>query len=165
LPTLRIHFKDVPELEELSEKLFRFNAEKEGKYLDISFPDSEPPLDVPQDLIECVTLREGEILGYLRRQGVYKRDGSRLVLETHQYTKGGYFQNMEGSGPTIASLMELYSLVRQGKLWPEEDWEAPQSAPPRVNLKGPLNSFWMTIRSFFRNLSGKIRTPELPRRK
>ena len=156
MPTLRVHFKDTPKAKELGEKLFRFSVEKEGNYHDIRFPDSEPPLEIPQDLIECVTLKDSEVLGALRRQGVYRRAEGRLVVETHKYTKGGFFQEMEASGPTIPSVLELYSLVRQGKLWPEEDWEAPQGVPSRVNLWGPR---------FFRDLFGKMKIPKFSRRK
>ena len=140
---------------------------KEGsRYFDISFPDRDPMPEIPESLIKCVTMHQGEVYGLLRRQGVYEYGGSRLVVKTHKHTKdGSFFQSMEGSGPTTVSMMEIYSLVRQGKLWPKEDWEAPQTVPSRVNLKGPLNSFWMKIRSFFCNLFGKMKTPKLAIRK
>ena len=160
---LRVYFKDDPKVEDLGKEISLL-SEKGRRYINIYYPHSDSIPEIPKDLIECVTLVDSEVYGVLRRQGVYRHREGKLVVDTHKSTKdGSYFQGMEGSGPTIASIMEIYSLVRQGKLWPEEDWEAPQIVPSRINLKEPLNHYWTTVRNFFSNLLGKMRIPKLPR--
>ena len=160
MATIRVRFKDVPDVEKLGKRI-SLSSDKGGKCYTIHHPHSEPSLDIPKELIECVTLIDSEVYTSSLRPGVYKRDGNRFVVDTHKGTRdGSYFQSIEGSGPTIGSIMENYSLLRQGKLWPEEDWEAPQIVPSRINLKGLLKSYWIAIRDRFNDLFRRLITPK-----
>lgn len=157
MSTLRIYLKDIPE--GLEKEAFR---EKGKRY--VSFPSSEFAVmpDIPGELIECVTMLESEIYGTLRRQGVYAHDGAELVVKTHKSSKdGSFFQSVEISGPTPASVLKIRSLVRQGKLYPTEDYEAPQVSL-KVSLRKPsifcrLRARSLNVRDFFKDLIKRLK--------
>ena len=130
---MRIYFKDMPE--ELDKLGFHLLEENGKKYLSISFVDMTPLPDIPEKLIDCVTRMENEIYKGFRKEGVYKHNGARLMVTTTRHLKAdAYYQRMEIIGPSVTSVNEIYSLVRQGKLQPVEDWEAPMLTVSQISL-------------------------------
>ena len=104
-------------------------------YGDVFDPAAAVPI-IPTDLIERVTLQDRIHRG-LRTEGVYRHDGAELVLKTDISFNSGPFdeedreyQNVNVSAPSVKLLKEIYTLVRQGKLAPEENWEAPILTTP-----------------------------------
>jgi len=97
--------------------------------------------NIPADLIERVTFKERIYRG-LRTDGIYRHEGAELVATTevrvHPEMETGRIQREEWQGimasaPTIATLKTIYTLFRQGKLQPAENWEAKQpSAEPKA---------------------------------
>ena len=90
---------------------------------DICDPTAEIP-DIPVNLIEKVTLREIIFTG-LRTEGVYRLNGAEMVIRTTPLNGeyNGYCQSIHASAPSVESLKKIYTLVRQGKLDPGENWE------------------------------------------
>ena len=131
---MRIYVKGTPE--ELSELGMHLFEEDDKKYLSISFVNMTPLPDIPEELVRCVTRMENEIHQGFRREGVYRHKGARLTVVTTKYLKADeYYQRMEIIGPSVTSVNEIYSLVRQGKLQPVEDWAAPMPTASQISLK------------------------------
>ncbi|MFA4831601.1 MAG: hypothetical protein WC618_05585 [Patescibacteria group bacterium] len=95
-------------------------------------PTSKLPA-VPAQYFDRVTYW-GIIEGYLRTEGVYRHHGAEMLLVTKKtYTSNDseIYQEARILARSLESLQEIYSLVRQGKLLPVEDWEQPiQEAAP-----------------------------------
>ena len=93
---------------------------------DVFFPTTEIPY-ISSDLIERVTFKDVIWRG-LKTEGIYRHRGAELVVKTgprHNPTPSepGEIQEIAVSAPNLESLREIYTLVRQGKLAPEENWE------------------------------------------
>ncbi|HUW72159.1 MAG TPA: hypothetical protein VMV66_03165 [Candidatus Humimicrobiaceae bacterium] len=130
---MRIYVKDMPE--ELGKLEFHLFDENGRKYLNIAFSDMTPLPDIPEELIDCVTRMENEIYNGFRKEGVYEHNGAKLVVTTTRHLKADvYYQRMEIIGPSVTSVNEIYTLVRQGKLQPVEDWEAPMLTVSQISL-------------------------------
>jgi len=93
--------------------------------------------EIPGEFIDRVTVRE-EISNYncFRIEGVYRLNEAILMCHLHSWNVGGFdskqtltkmFVNI--SSPNLKALQEIYSQFRQGKLYPEENWESPQISP------------------------------------
>ena len=140
---LHIYFKGVADLEKKANELGLHLFTEDGKkFLAVSSLNISPLPDIPEDLIECVTFLEGEIYRGLRTEGIYRHGEAKLIVRTRKSSKDGtYSQSIESIGPSVASVKDIYSLVRQGKLQPVENWEAPMS------IVSPIRSFWDSLRS------------------
>lgn len=100
-------------------------------YEDVFDPATEIP-DIPTDLIERVTLKDVIYRG-LRTEGVYHCGvGTVMVVKTEvkihsemmaDTIEREEFQRISISAPSVEALKSIYTLVRQGKLAPEENWE------------------------------------------
>ncbi|MDP2930693.1 MAG: hypothetical protein Q8N56_03770 [bacterium] len=100
-------------------------------YEDPSNPASEIP-SIPEELIEKVTIKDYHIYQGFRTEGIYRHEGAVLMLKIHieieRDFKGGGMERLEWqdvsiSAPSVETLKAIYTMVRQGKLKPEEDWE------------------------------------------
>ncbi len=76
-----------------------------------------PDLNIFNPIIAGVTYR-GVISQGLRHDGIYRLDGA--VLMVHSTSSG--FQDIRVKAQSLEKLRTIYTLVRQGKLKPEEDW-------------------------------------------
>ena len=103
--------------------------------------------DIPQELIEKITLK-GRIEVNFRTAGIYHQDDALLLLESRSFIERSSedlilvtWQDVSASAPTIEKLKNIYSLVRQGKLQPEENWEAkPEKKEQAVEPTDPAKS-------------------------
>lgn len=80
---------------------------------------------IPQEFIERVTLKDTIYRGS-RNEGVYRHNGATLVVKSSTYFSAFdqvACQDITVGAPTICALVAIYTLVRQGKLLPEENWE------------------------------------------
>jgi hypothetical protein len=101
---------------------------------DINQADVLPFLPaIPEDIIDFVTIEETlEAERYLP-QGVYRHDGAELVAKNDVSIYPSFFgkgenivthgQKVSIVSPTIRKAFVIYTLFRQGKLSPEENWE------------------------------------------
>ena len=94
------------------------------------------------DLTEKVTSQNRIYRGF-RAEGVYRHNGATLMAKTsgnfHDHLQESW-QWVNISGPSIEAVETIYSLFRQGKLAPEENWEndatiAPPVSAPAVEIK------------------------------
>jgi len=156
MATIHVYFKEGQGAEEAVRLGFTLFTENGEKFLSINSLYLGAIPDIPDNIIERVSIMESEVLGVIRRQGVYTTDaGAKLTVRTKKYAKDGtLFQGMEGYGPTVASVMEILSLVHQGKIYPVEDWEAPQ-VPPTNPVRKAFASFWSKVKGTFNNLIKK----------
>jgi len=98
---------------------------------DVFSPVTELP-NVPEELIEKVTVKEHRICRGLRKEGIYHHEGTTLMVTTKRTVHSEMMaesveveerQYIDVSAPTIAKLKTVFSMLRQGKLTPDEDWE------------------------------------------
>ena len=94
--------------------------------------DLSLPPDIPVEAIEKYTLIDRIGRG-LRSDGVYSYGSAKLVAKTLDGTR----QDISISGYSAADVSNAYTLFRQGKLQPTEDWEVKPSARRR-RLPSPL---------------------------
>ena len=108
-------------------------------YEDAFDPTADVP-NIPDELIEKVTLKDRIYRG-LRTEGVYRHEGAVLLVksrvEVHSEMMADKiereeWQDISVSAPNAAVLKAIYTLVRQGKLAPEENWEQDVLDVPRV---------------------------------
>lgn len=103
--------------------------------MDINDELVSPMPDIPPELIKMVTGVETIYRG-LRTEGLYRKESAELILKTHvrfhpsesfmdMGTGRESWQDITVSGSSVEAVKEIYSLVRQGKLEPEQDWESP----------------------------------------
>ena len=102
-------------------------------YEDLFNPTINIP-DVPKEMVEKFTFEE-RISSNLRAEGIYRHGGAemliKIVAEVHDDSsiypgtdlKWEILQKISISAPSVASLKEIYTLMRQGKLSPVENWE------------------------------------------
>ncbi len=156
MATLHIYFKEGQRTEKAIELGLTLFTEHGRKLLSINFPDLGTIPDIPDDIVERVSIMESEVYNVMRRQGVYTTDaGAKLTVRTRKHTKDGtFFQGMEGYGPTVASVMEIFSLVRQGKIYPTEDWEVSQAPPINPSWKA-FTSLLLKVKGTFNSLIKK----------
>lgn len=109
------------------------------KYIDARCDNPIDPTfvfpNIPRELIEKITLK-GRIDVSFRAEGIYRHDDAVLLLETHSWVERSdddlvstTWQDVSVSAPSIEKLKTIYSLVRQGKLQPEDDWVARPENP------------------------------------
>ena len=93
-------------------------------YTEVSDPTSEIA-EALGDLTERVTAKDRIVSG-LRAEGVYRHNGATLTVKTGMHSYEGYsrevWQRVNISGPSVETVKAIYSLFRQGKLTPEENW-------------------------------------------
>jgi len=94
---------------------------------------------IPDSSIERVTAKDviEQYRGF-RQEGIYRYKGAVLVVKTKSNGQAGMdrqeWQEVNVSAPTVVILREIYTLVRQGKLSPDENWEVPASQLPKIKL-------------------------------
>lgn len=95
-------------------------------YQDIFDPAVEFP-DIPEELIKRVSLKEAIHEGF-RPEGIYRDKNAELSVKTNfessseMYGGDRQYQDISAVAPTIEELKEIHTNVRQGKLFPEENW-------------------------------------------
>ncbi len=108
-------------------------------YEDVFDPAAEIP-NIPEELIERVTLKDNIYRGFCV-EGVYRHEGATLLVrnksEAYRDGMGDYavreeLQRISVSAPNVEKLKVIYTLVRQRKLAPEENWGDAHSPPPPV---------------------------------
>jgi hypothetical protein len=57
----------------------------------------------------------------------------------------------------LADLRELYTLIRQGQIWPAIDYETEQVPPPYRHLRDLVSEMWKLVRRDVRNRLFRIR--------
>ena len=100
-------------------------------YTEVGDPTSEIA-EVLGDLAERVTAKDRIFRG-LRAQGVYRHNGATLTVKTGMQSRDysqEVWQWVNISGPSVETVEVIYSLFRQGKLTPEENWEKRISLTP-----------------------------------
>lgn len=112
------------------------------KYLSVYgniFSPTVGVLDVPEELIERVTFQDRIYRG-LRTEGVYHHEDATLLVKTEVRVHSEMmadriereeWQDISVSAPNMEKLRAIYTLVRQGKLSPDENWgdDAPPTPP------------------------------------
>jgi hypothetical protein len=101
-------------------------------YGNILSPTTEIP-NIPDELIDTVTLKEEfeNDRGFCA-EGLYQlgEEAELLVTDSHQTISSGYGdeilnrQDIEARAKTVTAMKEIYSLVRQHKLSPAQNWES-----------------------------------------
>ncbi len=86
---------------------------------DVSDPTLEIPT-IPEKFIAKVTSRE-RILRNFCREGIYEYEGVTLMVR-NDFSHGHHVQEIRMHGPSLKSLKAIYTLVRQDKLTPTENW-------------------------------------------
>ena len=114
------------------------------KYINTYTEVSDPTSEIAEalgDLTEKVTAKDHIVCG-LRADGVYRHNGATLTVKTGMYYQDSreVWQLVSVSGPSVEAVNTIYSLFRQGKLAPEENWEndatiAPPVSAPAVEIK------------------------------
>ena len=106
------------------------------KYINTYTEVSDPTSEIAEalgDLTEKVTAKDHIVCG-LRADGVYRHNGATLTVKTGMYYQDSreVWQLVSVSGPSVEAVNTIYSLFRQGKLTPEENWEEriPPTPPP-----------------------------------
>jgi len=97
------------------------------KYVFDTVHVGDPTSTIPEalnELVEQVTVRETIHTGF-RYDGIYRVDDAVL---TASHT--GDSQELRISGPSVESVNTIYSLFRQDKLQPEENWGNAQVIEP-----------------------------------
>lgn len=96
---------------------------------------SDPTINIPEclgELTEKVTAQESIFNGF-RADGVYRHNGATLVATTEiSHPSNHFYQKVNISGPSVEMVKTIYSLFRQGKLAPEENWEEGAPVAPRA---------------------------------
>lgn len=119
-------------------------------YEELDDPTSELPKCL-SELTERVTAKE-RILRGLRTEGVYRHNGAILIATTGRYTDKyvrEVWQWVNISGPSVEAVRAIYSLFRQGKLKPAEDYEAPQvQSEPKPEEKPKVSGPLITAEEF-----------------
>lgn len=90
------------------------------------------PTSVPNELVEKVTVRDVTYRGF-RTEGIYRRGKAVLIVKSTHTSEAGrsrWYQEISVSAPTMRAAKKIYSLVRQGELLPEENWEADSLSLP-----------------------------------
>ena len=103
-------------------------CKKTGRRYIVVYDDPMNPamatLAIPQDVIDKVTYTD-KIYADLRQQGIYRHRGGEMVVNTmydHSDECHYEYQEIGISAPSLEVLKEIYTLVRQRKLEPEENW-------------------------------------------
>lgn len=93
-------------------------------YIELGDPTSEIA-EVLSELVERVTVKERIFRGF-RVEGVYRHNGATLTVRTEtrslEYLQE-VWQWVNISSPSVEAAKAIYSLLRQGKLTPDENWE------------------------------------------
>ena len=115
------------------------------KFLGV-YEDLDPILEVvPEEIVGRVTMKE-QIYRNFRSEGVYRHEGAELTVKTdlriHSESTATNiereeYQEISVSGPSVRAAKTIFTLVRQGKLLPEENWEV---EPYRVSTPEPATS-------------------------
>lgn len=114
-----IWFKEGTDLTTL--KLQGISSLNNQHYLHISDMEITPFPSIPQDSIECITIRTSiEGASNFRAEGIYRHEGAELVVKTDWNKK--YFQALFITAPSVDIARKILTLVRQGKLAPNENW-------------------------------------------
>ncbi len=110
------------------------------KYVTVYEDVLDPVSDVnfPEELIERVTLKD-EIHRGFRVEGIYRHEGATLMVKTrskvHSEMMADHIEREEWqiisvAAPNMEKLKTIYTLVRQSKLAPEENWDDARFSPP-----------------------------------
>lgn len=81
-----------------------------------------PSFSVPKEFVEKITIREK--LTFPAKEGIYRHDDATLVIKRVGAIAFGDNKGCELSigAPNVDTLMTIYTLVRQNKLAPDDDW-------------------------------------------
>ncbi|OGZ35183.1 MAG: hypothetical protein A2V60_02085 [Candidatus Portnoybacteria bacterium RIFCSPHIGHO2_01_FULL_39_19] len=134
--------KDLQKQGLLGEKLKVETDQELGRkhiplYEDPFNPATDLP-EIPEELIEKVTVKDYRIYRGFRTEGIYRHEGATLMLKTFSEVHGSFMgdhverddhQSISISAPSVKALKAIYTIVRQGKLEPEEDWEQDIDVP------------------------------------
>lgn len=118
------------------------------KYLSLYEDPFNPTADlpeIPEELIEKVTLQDRIYRGF-RFEGIYRHEGATLLIKTRvncekvytrdsEYAYREEWQDISASAPSAEELKAIYTLVRQGKISPDENWE--DNAQPALPVIAP----------------------------
>jgi hypothetical protein len=98
-----------------------------SNYVERKFYIMDPGIEFPSEflgLVKKVVDQDYFLtkrLGYIC--GVYRNEGSTLVVTHVRAEKTGTYVWYHISGPTLESVKSLYTLFLQGKIQPEENWD------------------------------------------
>jgi hypothetical protein len=104
-------------------------------YEDVFDPASN--VNFPEELIEKVTLKDRIHRGF-RVEGIYRHEGATLMVKTgsrvHSEMMADHiereeWQEISVAAPNVEKLKSIYTLVRQSKLAPEENWDDAHFTP------------------------------------
>jgi hypothetical protein len=143
---LRIWLKDNvtdEQLADLKRSCVGVETSKKGKrFVSHDYHILDPTIDIPDvppGMIERFTVKDNIYQG-LRQEGLYYLpSGAKMLLFTLVYYSdfgANRYQEISASAPSIDALREIYTLVRQEKICPIEDWddhEKTQSSKPTDN--------------------------------
>ena len=105
-------------------------------YEDVFDPTSD--VNIPEELIEKVTLKNRIHRGF-RVEGIYRHEGATLMVRTESRVHSEMmansieceeWQEISVAAPNVEKLKTIYTLVRQSKLAPEENWDDVRFSPP-----------------------------------
>ncbi|MFH1308438.1 MAG: hypothetical protein ABIH51_00300 [Patescibacteria group bacterium] len=89
--------------------------------------------EIPEDLIEKVTIQNRRIDKGFRKEGIYHHEGAILMVINRKYVDSGgihsqtikvdTWQEISASAPTIQKLKLAYGKLRKGELNLDENWD------------------------------------------
>lgn len=106
--------------------------------------------NIPSSIVARVTLKDRIYCGF-RTEGIYRHEGAELMVKTHVQVHSEMmadriereeWQEVTVSGPNVTAVRNIYTLVRQGNLLPEEDWEAEPSVVSAAQLPKRKKWWW-----------------------
>ena len=115
------------------------------KYVTVYEDVFDPASDVsfPEELVEKVTLKDRIHRGF-RIEGIYRHEGATLMVKTESRVHSEMmadriereeWQEISVVAPNVEKLKAIYTLVRQSKLAPEENWDDARFSPPPAPAK------------------------------
>lgn len=87
----------------------------------------------------------GDNLHPTRRLGEYRLASAKGELSVVGGCKEPHY-HLRLRARKMKDLRELYSLIRQGQIWPAKDYEAEQVPPPFYHLRDLVTEVWQLIR-------------------
>lgn len=110
--------------------------------------DSIETYELPKELVPFVVeVTYYDNFGYglqpHRQQGPYRLASALAELKVVGGKDCHYHSQLRGK--TVEDVRELNSLIREGKIWPKKDYEAPQMPPPARHLRQLCSEAWILI--------------------
>lgn len=91
-----------------------------------------------------------------RRLGLYRLGSATAGLEVIGSGRDVHY-HVKVRARNLSDLRELYTLIRQGQIWPAIDYETEQVPPPYRHFRDLVSEMWKLVRRDVRNRLFRIR--------